>query len=53
MTVGQTLSFPHILNRALVVMLWSNKELSETTMAAIAASRVQSKKDGLDKTEAL
>lgn len=35
------------------VCLWSNKEVSETTMAAIAASRVQSKKDGLDKTEAL
>ena len=35
------------------VFLWSNKELSETTMAAIAASRAQSKKDGLDKTEVL
>lgn len=35
------------------VCLWSNKELSENTMAAIAASHAQSKNEGLDKTEAL
>jgi len=33
--------------------LWSNKELSENTMAAIAASRQLIEKDSVDKTEAL
>ncbi|GFD69592.1 hypothetical protein [Alteromonas sp. KUL106] len=35
------------------VCLWSNKELSENTMAAIAASRQLIEKDNVDKTEAL